>query len=227
MSKNVQIIPASGSLDFIESSIDGTQSVVLTMKKSGTVAAGIDISINGSEPVSIQGIQGVQGIQGITGAQGIQGIQGVTGISPAYINFFDYTSGSTTNFASADDYEPLAMVATVGFTENGLSVNSSGVVNYTGATSAVFRVSGIVSGSTGTGNELSFAFFTSDGVTDTLIPCSEQSVVASTGRATAVPFHCLVELNGVDENLRVFVKNKSGTTSFELENVNVIVEKMK
>ena len=49
MAKNVQIIPVSGSLDFI----DGTQSVMLTMKKSGAVATGVDISVNGSAPVSI------------------------------------------------------------------------------------------------------------------------------------------------------------------------------
>jgi len=68
MAKNVQIIPASGSLDFI----DGTQSVVLTMKQSGGIATGIDISVNGSAPASIQGTQGTTGPQGTTGAQGIK-----------------------------------------------------------------------------------------------------------------------------------------------------------
>lgn len=143
-------------------------------------------------------------------------------VEPEYINIFDFTSGSETAFIMVDDFQILQMSSTEGFSKGDLSDNGSGLITYSGSSPRVFRVEGIASGSSGANNEIHFAFFKNG----SLHPPSEQSGIAPIGgRATSIPFQCVVEL---DENdtLQVYVKNSSGTTSFTLQNINIIIESM-
>ena len=139
-----------------------------------------------------------------------------------YINIFDFTSNSTTMFFAAGVFEILNMVSTVGFSQGDLSDDGNGKITYTGSSPTRFRLQGIASGSSGPNNEIHFAFF-KNGL---LWPCSEQSGIAGPGgRATAVPFQCVVELDNTDD-IQVYVMNSSGTTAFTLQNINVIIERI-
>ena len=51
--------------------------------------------------------------------------------SPSALNFFDFASSGTTTLAEGV-WSPLNATITTGFSRNGLSVNASGLVTYTG-----------------------------------------------------------------------------------------------
>ena len=82
----------------------------MLMKTSGAVATGVDISVNGAAPVSIQGATGAQGIQGLTGATGaastVAGPTGATGATgPAGTTTWSgITTKPTTLARCADAY---------------------------------------------------------------------------------------------------------------------------
>ena len=144
------------------------------------------------------------------------------GVNTDYINFFDYSTESVTTFSGTDQWEPLNMTATTGYSQGDLSVDTDGLMTYSGSSPRVFRISGVASGSSGANNEIHFAFFKGA----VLWPCSEQSgITGAAGRANSIPFQCLVEMNSGDD-LQVYVKNSTGSTSFTLQNVNVIVERI-
>jgi hypothetical protein len=139
----------------------------------------------------------------------------------AYINYFDFSSGAVTTIAQADTWYKLNATTTQGFSRDGL-VHSNNRITWTGSTTRVFKVEGIVSVESGNNNQIHVAFFKNEA----LHPCSEQEVTTSgSGRASNIAFHCLVELaqNGFVE---VYVKNASGTTGITLDNVNVIVSQL-
>ncbi len=144
------------------------------------------------------------------------------GVGTDYINIFDFTSSSVTTFLASDQFEPLNMNSIVGFSEGALSDDGNGLITYSGSSPKIFKLQGIASGSSGPNNEIHFAFF-KNGL---LWPCSEQSGIAGVGgRATAVPFQCVVELDDTD-TIQVYVKNSSGVTSFTLQNINMIIERI-
>jgi hypothetical protein len=138
---------------------------------------------------------------------------------PAYLNYFDFASGSVT-LVELNTWIKLNTVTTEGFKRNGL-VHTNNRVTNTGA-SKVFRLRGIVSAASGNNNEIHFAFFKNEEI----VPCSEQDVVTSAaGRATAIPFECSTMLNTGDY-VEVFVKNRTHNTSITIDNVNVeIIER--
>jgi hypothetical protein len=146
---------------------------------------------------------------------------GVT-VNPEYINYFDFSSASSTTFLTPATFEPLNMSPTVGYDTSNFAVDVSGIVTYSGADTILVKLEGIASGTSGANNEIHFAFFKNN----VLWPCSEQAGIAGIGgRATSIPFHCLTELN-TNDTLQVYVKNNSGTTQFNLENINVIITKI-
>jgi hypothetical protein len=135
----------------------------------------------------------------------------------AYINYFDFTSEAVTTINNADEWTLLNTTTTQGFSNNGL-VHTNNRVTNTGV-KKIFKVEGIASVSSGNNNEIHFAFFKNG----SLFPCSVQSVVTTSGgRSSAIPFHCLVELDKTDY-VEVFIKNSTSDTNVTLHNVNVII----
>jgi hypothetical protein len=139
----------------------------------------------------------------------------------AFNNYFDFTSGSTTAIASPDTWVKLNTTTTQGFSRNGL-VHSNNRITWTGATTRIFELSGIVSLQSGNNNDIHVAFFKSGN----LHPCSEQSVSTSgIGKSGNIAFQCLIEL-AQNDFVEVFVKNSTSTTNIVLDTVNVIVKQM-
>lgn len=139
----------------------------------------------------------------------------------AYINYFDFSSGSVTNIAVAGTWYKLATNTTEGYSRDGL-VHSNNRITWTGATTRVFKLEGIVSVESGNNNQIHVAFFKNG----ELHPCSEQEVTTSgNGRASNIAFHCLIQL-ALNDYVEVWVKNVTATTAITLDNVNVIVTQL-
>jgi hypothetical protein len=139
-----------------------------------------------------------------------------------YINYFEL-NGSVTTITTVDTWVKLNTVATTSlFSAGGELVHTNNRITYTGAIPRVFQIEGIISVSSGNNHEIHAAFFR-DG---TLYPCSEQSVVASSGgKSGALPFQCVIELQE-NEYVEVWVKNSTATTNITLSNLNVITKEL-
>ena len=139
----------------------------------------------------------------------------------AYNNYFDFSSGAVTTIAQADTWYKLNTTTTQGFSRDGL-VHSNNRITWTGTTTRVFKVEGIVSVESGNNNQIHVGFYKNDA----LWPCSEQEVTTSgTGKASNIAFHCLLEL-AQNDFIEVWVKNATGTNDVTLDNVNVIVSQL-
>lgn len=139
----------------------------------------------------------------------------------AYLNFYDFSSNSITNFPVLEQWQPVIMDAIQGYSYDGLSVSSEGIVTNNGGTKIIF-IQGITSISGPNNKEIEFSFF-KDGV---LVPDSVQSVITDGGgQHAALPLQCVVELtNG--QTLQLYVKEYASTTSISLLNVNIIVREI-
>jgi hypothetical protein len=137
----------------------------------------------------------------------------------AYVNYFDFSSASVTTIAQTDTWYKLNTSTTEGFSNNGL-VHSNNRVTWTGESTSVFKIEGIVSVESGNNNQVHVAFFKNG----ELWPCSEQDATTSgAGKASNIAFHCLIELD-TNDFIEVYTKNATATTSITLDNVNVIAE---
>lgn len=139
----------------------------------------------------------------------------------AYANYFDFSSESVTTITTIDTYVKLNTSTTLGFSRNGLA-HTNNRITRTGASTRVFRLEGILSASSGNNNVIHVAFFKNG----TILPSSEQDgTIGVTGKSTAIPFHCLIELT-TNDFIEVYVKNSSGTANITLHNVNVIIQQL-
>jgi len=147
-----------------------------------------------------------------------------------FINYFDFSSGVTTTLTQGV-WTPLLMEATIGFENSNFSFKNTGEIVWGGPLGPngeiplsnlgerIFKVELILSGASGNNNEIHVAFYKND----SLWPCSEQSVVTTSGgKTTSLPTQCLVNVN-VGDRLRVYIKNSTASSDFVLSNVNVIV----
>jgi hypothetical protein len=145
----------------------------------------------------------------------------VNSLFTGYINYFDFSSQSVTTVAQSNTWYKLNTTTTEGFKRNGL-VHGNNRVTYTGETTRVFKLEGIVSVESGNNNQIHVAFFKNDN----LHPCSEQEVTTSgSGRASNVAFQCLIEL-AQNDYIEVWTKNATGATNITLGNINVIVTQL-
>jgi hypothetical protein len=123
------------------------------------------------------------------------------------------------------------MEATIGFSNTKFSFKNTGEIVWGGPLGPngeislsdlgerIFKMELVLSGNSSNNNEIHAAFFKND----SLWPCSEQSVVTSAaGRSGNLPLQCLVNVVPGDV-LRVYIKNSTASTNFNLQNVNVIV----
>jgi hypothetical protein len=139
----------------------------------------------------------------------------------AYNNYFDFSSASVTTVAQSDTWYKLNTSTTQGNQRDGL-VHSNNRITWTGTTTRVFKLEGIVSVESGNNNQVHVAFFKNDN----LHPCSEQEVTTSgSGRASNVAFQCLIQL-AQNDYIEVWTKNATGATNITLNNVNVIVTQL-
>lgn len=141
-------------------------------------------------------------------------------LKPAFVNYFDFSSGSVTNISILNTWYKLNTDTTQGFSRNGLLHENNKITN-TGESSTFF-MQAIISLSSGNNNNIHLAFF-KNGV---IVPCSEQDVTTSSGgKAQVLPIQCVTELNKGDY-IEVYVKNTTGTTNVTIDNFNSLISEL-
>ncbi len=135
---------------------------------------------------------------------------------PSALNFFDFSSNTTTILAQ-DVWQPLSASITVGFDRNGLSVNTAGLVTYTGP-QKYFRVSFIAAVLAQTNRKVHIALFKNG----QLWPCSEFAQAAGSVNEVTLPGQCVVPLSTGD-SIQVYVKCSTHAITITLDNLNVII----
>ena len=139
----------------------------------------------------------------------------------SYINYFDYSSNSTTTISSAATWYKLNSNTTQGYSQDGLT-HTNNRITYGGATTKVFAVQAIVSVNGTNNDNVSFAFFKNGSI----VPCSEQDGILPSGsKNIAVPVQCLVELS-TNDYVEVWVNNQSAGHDVTLAHLNVVVNQM-
>ena len=136
--------------------------------------------------------------------------------TPGALNFFDYSSSGTTALTE-NVWAPLNATITVGFNRNGLSVNASGLVTYTGDLK-YFRVSAIVAMLGSSNRKMHVAIFKNA----ELWPCSEFVTFIPTANETTIPSQCVVPMSSGD-TIRMYVKCSTHGITITLDNLNVII----
>lgn len=141
---------------------------------------------------------------------------------PAFISYFDYSSGSVTAISAANTWYKLNTSTTSSFSENGLDHSNNRITNV--GPNKLLQGQGVVSLESNNGNDIHIAFFRGvGGGTPTIIPCSEQIVtISANNKGQAIPFQCMFELD-TGEWVEVWVKNQSAVHNITLDNFNVIL----
>jgi len=136
--------------------------------------------------------------------------------TPSVLNFFDFATSGTTTLAE-NVWSPLNATITTGFSRNGLSVNASGLVTYTG-TAKHFRVSAIAAILAQSNRKIHVAIFKNG----ELWPCSEFAQAAGSVNEVTIPSQCVVPLSSGD-TIRMYVKCSTHAITLTLDNLNVII----
>ncbi len=136
--------------------------------------------------------------------------------TPSVLNFFDYSSSGTTAL-DQNVWSPLNATITTGFNRNGLSVNASGLVTYTGDLK-YFRLSAIAAMLSQTNRKMHIAFFKNA----ELWPCSEFAQAAGSVNEITLPTQCVVPMSSGD-TLQAYVKCSTHAITITLDNLNVII----
>jgi hypothetical protein len=136
--------------------------------------------------------------------------------SPSALNFFDFASSGTTTLTQ-DVWSPINATITTGFNRNGLSVNASGLVTYTGDLK-YFRTSAIAAILAQSNRKIHVALFKNG----ELWPCSEFAQAAGSVNEVTIPSQCVVPLSSGD-TIQVYVKCSSHAITITLDNLNVII----
>jgi hypothetical protein len=136
--------------------------------------------------------------------------------SPSALNFFDFATSGTT-VLTQNVWSPLNATITTGFNRNGLSVNASGLVTYTG-TAKHFRVSAIAAILAQSNRKIHVAIFKNN----ELWPCSEFAEAAGSVNEVTIPSQCVVPLSSGD-TIRMYVKCSTHAITITLDNLNVII----
>ena len=123
---------------------------------------------------------------------------------PSALNFFDFSSGASTT-GSQDVWTPLVTTVTEGFQRNGISVNASGLVSYTGSANRKIHAAMFKNGE--------------------LWPCSEFVQVLTSGNEVTIPSQCVVPLAAGD-TLQVYVKCSTHELDIALDTINVIIKEI-
>jgi hypothetical protein len=136
--------------------------------------------------------------------------------SPSALNFFDFATSGTT-VLTQNVWSPLNATITVGFSRNGLSVNASGLVTYTGDLK-YFRTSAIAAILAQSNRKIHVALFKNN----ELWPCSEFAQAAGSVNEVTIPSQCVVPLSSND-TIQVYVKCSTHAITITLDNLNVII----
>ena len=134
-----------------------------------------------------------------------------------YANMFDFSSNTVTTISSSNTWYLLGCTTT--------SVYSKGFTHSNGRLTKVnngynpIKLEGAISVSDGNNNEVDVAFF-KNGV---ILQSSRQSIVTTSGgKSSAIPFHCMTEMNDGDY-IEVYINNTTASTNITLEDISVIV----
>jgi hypothetical protein len=136
--------------------------------------------------------------------------------SPSALNFFDFATSGTT-VLEQNVWSPINATITTGFNRNGLSVNASGLVTYTGDLK-YFRTSAIAAILAQSNRKIHVALFKNG----ELWPCSEFAQAAGSVNEVTIPSQCVVPLSSGD-TIQVYIKCSTHAITITLDNLNVII----
>jgi hypothetical protein len=138
----------------------------------------------------------------------------------AYIGYFDFSSQSITSITQSNTWYKLNTDTQSVFSRNGLTHSNNRITNT--SDSKIVKVEAISSLQASNNKEIHMAFFKND----TLLPCTEQSInTGSANRITALPIHCIAELE-TNDYIEVWVKNATSASNVTIDNINVIVTEL-
>lgn len=138
----------------------------------------------------------------------------------AFINYFDFSSGSETTFTQANEFKKLVTSTSSAYDWESFTHTNNRVTNYEYTKNV--KLEGIVSAAGNNNEEVHAAFFKNDEI----IPCSEQSAVTSSGgKAPNIAIQCITTMNPNDY-VEVWVKNSTSNHPVTLHNINVIVTEL-
>jgi hypothetical protein len=142
-------------------------------------------------------------------------------LDKAYISYFDFSTNSVTNINNSGEWVKLNTNTQSVFSNNGLTHSNNRVTNI--SNTKIVKVEAIASLQAGNNQEIHLAFYKNG---TTLLPCTEQSVNTGTGnRITALPIHCIAELENSDF-IEVWVKNQTSANNVTTDNINVIITEL-
>jgi hypothetical protein len=136
--------------------------------------------------------------------------------SPSALNFFDFATSGTT-VLTQNVWSPINATITTGFNRNGLSVNASGLVTYSGDLK-YFRTSAIAAILAQSNRKIHVALFKNG----ELWPCSEFAQAAGSVNEVTIPSQCVVPLSSGD-TIQMYVKCSTHAITITLDNLNVII----
>jgi hypothetical protein len=145
----------------------------------------------------------------------------IDAFTKAYLNFFDILGTKVTTISGINEWTILETGATVGFSNDHITVSPVGKVTNIGE-KRLFKIDVVISVSSGNNNVLHVAFFKNN----VIVPSSEQDVVTNAGgKATSFPMQCVVELLPSDY-LEIKIKNATATNNILLTHLNVILTEL-
>jgi hypothetical protein len=139
----------------------------------------------------------------------------------SYLGYYDFSSESITTISQSNTWYKLNTETVSDFKRNGIVHTNNRATNI--GSNKVFKVEAIASLQAGNNQEIHLAFYKNG---TTLLPCTEQSVNTSTGnRISAIPIHCIAELN-TNDFIEVWVKNSTSANDVTIDNINVIIQEL-
>jgi hypothetical protein len=145
----------------------------------------------------------------------------------SFLNYFDFSSGSTTEVTTSNTWYKLNTNTTEGLSRFGMVHSNNRITN--NENPKIVKITAVITIQTSTSQEIHIAFFLNEGEGFNIVPCSEQfQLTVNKGGAYVaenITAQCLVELQG-NAQLEVWVKNFSTDDDITLENINVIAQEL-
>lgn len=141
----------------------------------------------------------------------------VDSLQKAYLNYYDYKSGSITSFSELNTFTELMVTSVMPFSNGSLS-ETGGVVTNTGTT-ANYQISASISVTGVAADEIQFCFGKNTAASEE----SNQSVVMTgSGKYDSVTIQTYMAL-GDDETVGVYVRNVARLNDIRLGSINFTI----
>jgi hypothetical protein len=144
----------------------------------------------------------------------------VDSLQNAFLNYYDYQSGSVTSFTGPNTWTELMVTSVISFAQGGLTV-TNGVVTNNGTT-ANYQLSASITINGEASNQIEFCFAKNESEVES----TYQSVILfGSTKYDSVTIQGYSTL-GANEDLRVYVRNVTDAGSVTLGSINVNIRQV-